>query len=548
MKFSTMTVAMRLSLSFSLILLFISTITAIGIVGMRHIHQQVIAITDINNAEIRELSLMQSSLYEQSLALRNMALARSPEVLRQQGLLLKNHLQDYQAAESRLSDMFSQLAETTPEEKTAMARISALTRNAVPLLAQLGESAVHEDDTIVNQLLSGALPDLQAQRRQQLEKLAATETRLNHIAKKNAEDAYQLAYTSIPATGLLALIAGIATAFAVTRSLLRQLGGEPAYAMAVAQKIAAGDLTTTVEARDEDIASLLTAMKSMNSSLLGIVRKVRSGTQTMAGATNDIARGNLDLSARTEEQAGALEQTAAAMEELTAIVQKNADHARMANDLAASASSTASEGRNVMDQAVYTMSAIDASSKQIIDIIGVIDRIAFQTNILALNAAVEAARAGEQGRGFAIVAAEVQGLAQRSATAAKEIKDLIHDSVANINSGSMLVSQAGQAIQAVVTSIRNVAAVVNEIAADSREQSTGLKDISRAIVQIDEVTQQNAALVEQAAAAAQSLQEQAQELRKEVDIFIVDDIDERQRHVIDITPSQQVHLSLIKTA
>ena len=548
MKFSTMTVAMRLGLVFSLILVFLSTILAVGIVGMREIHRQVGFITEVNNAEIRELSIMRAALYEQSLALRNMALADNPEVLRQQGLLLEKHMQDYRAAEARLSEMFEKLEETTQEEKSAMVLIRAKTEKVMPVLMQLTNSAAHDNGTVVRSLLNGDLPVFQTERRKQLEQLVALEDRLNSEANHDAEKVYQYAYASMVLTGALSIVAGIAAAVAVTRSVLHQLGGEPAYATTVAQKIAAGDLTTTVEPNDENIASLLTAMKSMNASLLGIVRRVRCGAQGIATATTEIANGNLNLSARTEEQARALEQTASAMEQLTATVQQNADNARRANELATAASATATQSSKVVDQVVKTMGAISSSSTQIIDIIGVIDGIAFQTNLLALNAAVEAARAGEQGRGFAVVAAEVQGLARRSATAAKEIKSLIQNSVADINAGNDLVANAGRSMQDVVASIRNVTAVVNEIAAASREQSTGLQEISHAIVQMDEVTQQNAALVEEAAAAAQSLQDQAQDLRKAVDIFIVDDIEERHQHAIDITPGRKAHLSLVDAA
>jgi len=548
MKFSTMTVAMRLGMAFSLILIFLSTILVVGIVGMREIHRQVRIITDVNNAEIRELSSMRAALYEQSLSLRNMALADSPEVLRQQGLQLVKHLHDYGAAESRLSKMFEMLEATTPEEKSAISLIRARTEKAMPILTQLTDSAARNDNTAIRNLLNGVLPSLQKERRTQLEQLVVLEDRLNHEANQDAEKVYQRAYASMLLVGAASLLAGIAAAIVVTRSVLRQLGGEPAYATTVAQRIASGDLTTTVKPDDDNIASLLTAMKTMNASLLAIVRRVRLGAQNIAGATTEIANGNLHLSARTEEQAGALEQTASAMEQLTATVQQNSDNARRANELATTASATATQSSNVVDQVVKKMGAISSSSKQIIDIIGVIDGIAFQTNLLALNAAVEAARAGEQGRGFAVVAAEVQGLARRSATAAKEIKSLIQNSVADIDAGNNLVADAGRSMQDVVASIRNVTAVVNEIALASREQSTGLQEISHAIVQMDEVTQQNAALVEEAAAAAQSLQEQARDLRKAVDIFIIDDIEERHHHAIDITPGRRAHLSLVDAA
>jgi len=291
-------------------------------------------------------------------------------------------------------------------------------------------------------------------------------------------------------------------------------------AVVIAQRVAEGDLGADIrpESKDET-GQLMSSLLAMNNSLLRIVGEVRIGTDTIATASTEIASGNLDLSARTEQQAGSLEETASAMEELTSTVKQNADNARQANQLAVSASEVAQQGGNVVSQVVDTMGSINASSRKIFDIISVIDGIAFQTNILALNAAVEAARAGEQGRGFAVVASEVRNLAQRSSAAAKEIKELIDDSVEKVDSGSKLVEQAGTTMAEVVASVRRVTDIVAEISAASQEQSSGIEEVNRAISQMDEVTQQNAALVEEAAAAAQSLQEQARNLTEVVSVF-----------------------------
>src|SRR5512147_2697308 len=259
----------------------------------------------------------------------------------------------------------------------------------------------------------------------------------------------------------------------------------------------------------------------MNDSLVRVVSQVRSGTDTVATASSQIAAGNLDLSSRTEEQASSLEETASSMEELTSTVRQNAENAKQANQLAISASDVAGKGGAVVSQVVTTMDAINEASRKIVDIISVIDGIAFQTNILALNAAVEAARAGEQGRGFAVVAGEVRNLAQRSAAAAKEIKTLIGDSVEKVEGGSKLVAQAGQTMEEIVTSIRRVTDIMSEITAASVEQSQGIEQVNTAITQMDEVTQQNAALVEEAAAAAEALEEQAQNLSAAVNVFKV---------------------------
>ena len=296
-----------------------------------------------------------------------------------------------------------------------------------------------------------------------------------------------------------------------------------ARAVRLADTVAAGDLTTTIDVRGHDeTARLLRALGEMNASLRGIVGEVDTGIRTIADASNEIANGNQDLSGRTEQQAGALEETAATMEELTGAVQQNASNARRASELAASATEVAQRGGVVVGRVVETMTSIQDSARRIADIIGVIDGIAFQTNILALNAAVEAARAGEQGRGFAVVASEVRVLAQRSAGAAKEIKGLIDDSAGKVADGAALVGQAGSTMHDIVGSIGRVNAIIGEIATASEHQQDGIAQVNRAIAEMDSATQQNAALVEQAAAAAAAMNDQARHLRGVFEVFKVD--------------------------
>lgn len=324
--------------------------------------------------------------------------------------------------------------------------------------------------------------------------------------------------------GAIAVMLGTFFAWKLSLGITQPL----ARAVQLAETVASGDLTSklVIDSKDE-IGQLLGALKSMNDSLAKVVGEVREGTETIATASSQIASGNLDLSSRTEEQASSLEETASAMEELTSTVKQNADNAQQANQLAASASGVAVQGGQVVEQVISTMQSISDSSKRIADIIGVIDGIAFQTNILALNAAVEAARAGEQGRGFAVVASEVRNLAQRSANAAKEIKSLITDSVESVDVGSKLVEQAGATMREVVNSVQRVTDIVSEISAASHEQSTGIEQVNQAIGQMDEVTQQNAALVEEAAAASQSLQDQAASLAQAVSVFKVSHVQAR---------------------
>ena len=321
-------------------------------------------------------------------------------------------------------------------------------------------------------------------------------------------------------TGCVALLAGIASCVWISRSIAHPL----AEAIFIAETVASGDLSKEFATeREGDFGRLLSGMGEMEDMLTDVVTRIKASTDSIVVASVQIAAGNQDLSSRTEQQASSLVQTAASMDELTGTVKQNADNARQANQLARSASDVAARGGSVVSQVVDTMASINASSRKIVDIIGVIDGIAFQTNILALNAAVEAARAGEQGRGFAVVASEVRSLAQRSANAAKEIKGLIEDSVGKVDAGSALAGEAGRTMEEVVGSVKRVTDIIGEITAASHTQALGIEHINQAIMQMEQVTQQNAALVEEATAATQSLKDQAGSLSQVVATFKLDD-------------------------
>lgn len=361
--------------------------------------------------------------------------------------------------------------------------------------------------------------------------------------ERSGDSVRNVLYTSILVSIVVILSLG-AVSYIVVRAIWQQLGGEPEYARDIAVAVAAGDLSMQITVDTGNNNSLLAALKEMQGRLENMVSGIKTSAETIKVASAEISSGNADLSARTESQASSLEETASSMEHLTDTVKQNADNARQANQLVSTASEVAVKGGQVVSQVVMTMSEINSSSKKIVDIIAVIDGIAFQTNILALNAAVEAARAGEQGRGFAVVASEVRNLAQRSAAAAKEIKTLIGDSVDKVTVGSQLVDQAGNTMEEIVASVKRVSDIMTEISAASQEQSAGIQEIGYAIGQMDEMTQQNSALVEQAAAAAESMHEQAENLNQSLDVFKLSGSAVARTALLPVRGQQDRYLSL----
>ncbi|MDT0137614.1 methyl-accepting chemotaxis protein [Acidovorax sp. PRC11] len=407
---------------------------------------------------------------------------------------------------------------SSPEEKklydlfgTQLESYRALERRLVTLLDEGGSSTA-----TAGALATGESAKAFMELVDTLNQLVKLNEEGGNTAAAAANEGYQRAVIVFSALIAVSILCGLVLAVAVTRSITLPLVTGVSIASAVAQ----GDLTTSfhVEGKDEP-AALLQALQHMNQQLVSMVGQVRHSSENIATGAAEIAMGNADLSHRTEQQASSLEETAASMEELSSTVKTNSDTAREANQLAARATQAAEQGGTLVGSVVETMQGIASASNKIADITGVIDSIAFQTNILALNAAVEAARAGEQGRGFAVVASEVRTLAQRSAQAAREIKGLIADSVAKVDSGSQLVGQAGRSMDDIVAQVRQVGTLISEIANASAEQSTGIGQVGEAVNHLDQVTQQNAALVEQSAAAAASLRSQSEQLNTLVAVF-----------------------------
>ncbi|MFZ6820647.1 methyl-accepting chemotaxis protein [Undibacterium sp. Ji22W] len=518
MNLTTMKVGKRLGLGFALVLILLIAVTSLGISRMALIQDRLEDIVNVSNVKSRLIIDMRAIVYDRQVSLRNLTLLTDIDDMSKDLKKIDEQSKNYSEKETKLIDMLKGDS-GSPAERTLLTKLKDKEKAAasLPNLARdLGIANNPEGATIA---LIKKIRPVQDDWYKALDELVALEDKQNAVVADEAKSAFGNARNVLLMLGGLALLLGIIAAVIITRSLLKQLGGEPDYAADIASQIAAGDLSGIIDTNNGDTESLLAEMKTMRDSLVNIVGQVRVGTDTIATASREIATGNLDLSSRTEQQASSLEKTTASMKELTTTVKQNADNAREANKLAASASDVARQGGVVVAEVVDTMSSINESAKKIVDIISVIDGIAFQTNILALNAAVEAARAGEQGRGFAVVASEVRSLAQRSAAAAKEIKTLIGDSVEKVEIGSKLVGQAGATIDEVVSSVRHVTDIIAEISAASQEQSTGIEAVNLAIIEMDGMTQQNAALVEEAAAAAQSLQDQAGELAKVVSIF-----------------------------
>jgi methyl-accepting chemotaxis protein len=514
MSLSNLKIGARLGAGFALVLMLLAAVVALSIVSMGRIDANMTKIVHDHDVKIFAAGTMGENFRDISLAVASIVLVTDPGDVKDQVTKLGEARARYGAAKKVL--LATKLSDA---EKQLLAKLDQSILFAKPKVdktVELGMAGSREEATenMLNQSGPATAAAIAV-----IDEIVMFEKKLAAAAAAEAEAEYATAHTIMLVIGALAMLTGAAVAWFISRSIT----GPIRTAVALAERVAGGDLSSVVVVnRGDETGQLMTALKAMNDSLNTIVGEVRSGTDAIATASGEIASGNLDLSSRTEQQASALEETASSMEELTSTVKQNADNARQANVLAGSASEVAVKGGQVVSQVVSTMGKINESARKIVDIIGVIDGIAFQTNILALNAAVEAARAGEQGRGFAVVASEVRNLAQRSAAAAKEIKVLIGDSVAAVDTGSKLVNQAGATMDDIVASVARVTDIMSEITAASHEQEAGIEQINQAIGEMDAVTQQNAALVEEAAAAAGSLREQAGNLAQAVSVFKLD--------------------------
>jgi methyl-accepting chemotaxis protein len=504
----------RLGLGFGLVLLLLaaSALTALARMARMHDHMREIA---FHNAQQNLSVKMRISVNQVVIASRNALIATDAAAVQEWSQTMQRSLANYDAARKELGAHFESQA-ATPEERNALAGIDQHREAALPPTERTMALLNQGDHDGASKL---TLAEAQPAQRGWLNatgELAQVEDKLNEHAQQAADADYDSAKLLVLVLSACAFGCGAVAAWLITRSIVTPIQD----AVNIARTVASGDLTSSIQVdRRDEAGELLSALKDMNDSLVRVVSQVLEGSDHIATGAKQIATGNQDLSQRTEEQASNLQQTASSMEQLSSTVKHNAESASQATQLASGARDVALQGGEVVGRVVSTMKDISDASRKINEIIGVIDGIAFQTNILALNAAVEAARAGEQGRGFAVVASEVRSLAQRSAAAAKEIKSLIGDSVEKVDAGARLVDDAGRTMDAIVAQVKHVADLIGEIGAATLEQTGGIEQVSTAVGQLDQVTQQNAALVEESASAADSLSQQASRLVEAVAVF-----------------------------
>jgi methyl-accepting chemotaxis protein len=508
MSLINLKVGVRLGLGFGLLLVLMTVMAVLGMSRIDKIKNSLDNIVEHDVAAMSNVTEMREAVNAIAIATRNVVMLSDSDQIAAESNRIINAWKYYESTAASLSAMVgNETLLVTVQEASAATR---------PLFDKVTQLAGENKKAEATQfLLNDVQPSLSRWYEAMNDILTAREKVIEE-STDTAHSAYNFARWLVLSLAGAALVLGTLTAWLIARSIIRPLR----RAVEIASAVSNGDLTQSIEVKSNDeTGQLLRALKEMNENLISIVGGVRSTTDAITTASQQVAAGNSDLSQRTEEQASSLEETASSMEELTSTVRQNAENAKQANQLAVNASDVAVKGGQAVGDVVQTMASISASSKKIVDIIAVIEGIAFQTNILALNAAVEAARAGEQGRGFAVVASEVRNLAQRSAAAAKEIKDLIGDSVDKVDIGAKQVDQAGATMEEIVNAVKRVTDIMSEIAAASNEQTAGIEQVNKAITQMDEVTQQNAALVEEASASAESMREQAKGLYQAVSVF-----------------------------
>ena len=514
---SSWRVRTRLTVGFGAVCALLVLSVVMGLIAMGRMQADMVSIAHDHWPKIATAANLTTQTDTIAIALRNMML--NPDAAdreRQQQVIAKAR----KDTEDNLQTLDRLL--TTAPDREMLRKVQELRSRYFADLEELRPLILADQNNEAREYLAARLRPVLGEYKTAIGALVESEKNAINDDAKDAAVIYAGTRNLLLGLGVVALLLSACLGWLITRSLVRELGGEPQVAAKMARAVAEGDFTQAITVRSGDQTSLMAQLAAMKESLARVVAQVRRSSESVAMASSEIAQGNQDLSARTESQASALEETAASMEQLGATVRQNADTARQANQLARTASDVAERGGEVVGQVVQTMKGINESSQRISDIIQVIDGIAFQTNILALNAAVEAARAGEQGRGFAVVASEVRSLAGRSAEAAKEIKQLISASVERVELGSAMVDQAGETMAEVVQSIRRVTDLMGEINAASSEQASGVAQVGEAVTQMDQATQQNAALVEEMAAAAGSLSTQAQELVHAVAVFKLD--------------------------
>ena len=546
MTLSTFTIKAQIRVGFAAILSFLIVIAVLSSFSMTETNERLKHVSEINSVKISHLADMSNAIHIMSKVMRSLVLITDETAYEKELLKFGEARENYNRAFEQLKKM-----PLNTKGKAFVAEIKKITLEVQLTDNKFLETAKKDKVQGADYLFKQADP-MTTKWHNNIQSFIDLQLQKNKAEEIAAANDYAHQNFLLITFSVIAVLASLLIAEFITRLLYKQLGAEPLHVKQIANQIATGDLTIDIDVSKADRESLLTAIKNMRDSFSDIVSKVTQSTGTIATASQEISAGNMDLSSRSASQASTLEETAASIEELTSTVRKNADNAGQANQLAASASDIASKGGQMVGQVISTMTAIDTSSKKIVDIISVIDGIAFQTNILALNAAVEAARAGEQGRGFAVVASEVRSLAQRSAEAAKEVKHLIFDTVDKVVNGTKLVNDTGKTIEEVVESVKKVSHVIGEITAASHEQTTGIDHINLAITQLDDTTQQNTALVEEATAAAHALDDQVMALNQLVSTFKVSNNYAAQINIPPqrfnaVTPAQQKKKSQLIT-